>query len=313
MKTMIKRLLYLCIISFLFAGCHPASSLQTSKAYINSANKCDFNSINAPMYKFTNNKTKLSLNVYRSPNKNNGLFMDSRLINHLTNRKIKIIGYEPWRSEYTVHDKYSLFDTNGSKHICPDGLLKVITDDCRFVYLETNEVVGDFGNLITKIDSSPLNNEDKLKIAKYFNSAIDNMEVTINEDDFEGDKWIKTPSIKNQFLRALIDISSKKLQFVQIYAKTSHFADWAHLDSAKDKDHNSFEVVQIDTDIDCSDSLGCILYETIGINISLSYLNSHTTSGIEIQATGRKGKSLINIPSKIIKLMLIAINNNTAD
>ena len=312
MKTMIKRLLYLCIISFLFVGCHPASSLQVSKAYIGSAKKCAFNSINAPIYKFTNDKTGLRSNVYKSPNRHDDLFMNSRLIKHLTNRKIKIIGYEPWHDKYFMRDKYSLFDAGGNKHICANGLFKAITEDCRVIYLNTKEIIGYSGNLITKIDSSPLNDEDKLEMAKYFKPVIDNMKVTINEDIFEGNKWIKTPSINNQFLRALIDINSKQLQFVQIYAKISHYSDWAHLDSAKDKEHNSFEVVQIDTDVDCSGPLGCLLYETIGINISPAYLSSHTTSGIEIQASGRKGKSLINIPSKIIKLMVIAINDNTA-
>lgn len=300
-----KKWLMLIAISIMLCGCIPSTNLSKSSKYMSPSKVCNFDSIPGLTFKLTTSTPKFSLYVHTSPDKySRANFMSRYTQNALRGKLIKIVSFEQQHDRYNLLDEYELFLANGKKHILINGLFKGITQDCYIVYLEASGVLNN--ELLTKPNSLPLDGNDKLSIAKNFNDLIEKLDVSIDEDEFEGNKWIKTPNIDDTFLRALIDLRSNKLVFIQIYSTTSHYAEWAHLDRAKDKQQKSFELVKIDHDVDCSGSLGCIMYETIGINISLNYLKSHH-DGIEIQASGRKGKSLIYVPAKSINLMIKAL------
>ena len=307
-----KEILILLSILIMLNGCVASNKLPVSTEHVssqkNSQKNCEFDLVDEPSFKLSNNTTNISLNVRSTPDKRNyDMIRNKSTQNFLVGKMIKVVSFVPDTSITSLFvDKYRLFSARGKKHIYATGFFKAITEDCNIVYFEAKDIFEDYTDLLTKASSQPLDGEDKLILAKHFEGIVAGLQVTVAQDEFEGNKWVSTPNINDSFLRALIDLSTNQLNFIQIYATTEHYSDWAHLDRAKDRQQNSFPLVQIDTDVDCSSVVGCTMYESVGIIISQEYLASHS-DGIEIQATGRKGKSMIHIPSKSITLMLDAL------
>ena len=306
-----KQILFIIAISIIINGCVSSSKLTVSNEHLGTQDTCEFDSIKEPIYRLSGNSIDIKLFVRsRSDKYKFESFISERNTYTLTGKMVKIISFKQDTSIAGLLDSLKLFPAKGKKYVYADGFYKGITEDCDIVYFESKYLFEDYSGILTTQDYQPLDGDNKIELTKHFENLISGLKISVTQDEFEGDKWLKTPVIDNTFLRALIDLNTNQLRFIQIYSTTEHYSDWAHLDSAKDRRQKSFELVQVDKDVDCSGAVGCIMYESVGINIPIDYLVNHP-DGIEIQASGRKGKSLIYVPSNSVKLMLEALENHS--
>ncbi len=286
------------LITLALSGCTAVS--PENKKY---QNTCNFISMPEPSYKIQVDPDEdIIYGDFRD-----GIEYESKIIPNklLAGQKIKFISFsDNYRAAYQA----GLYLANGPKTYIT-GYLKGVTEKCQIAYLTTSDIYEEVNysqpDPVVKLSGQPLDANDKIELSKLFANRLNDLSVSIERDDFEGSMTITTPEINSAFLRAGIDVGSKSLSYVQIYAMTYNFGEWLSLERASDRQQNSFELISIDKDVKCESS-GCAMYETVGVMLSAKYLAQHL-DGIEVQVSGRGGKSLIYIPSPSVKLMLDAI------
>lgn len=186
----------------------------------------------------------------------------------------------------------------------------VVTDSCLAYWfsghVNYSSITGEYGGVFEKSDKTKVTADDF-----KFVYGLDNVKPYKAMAKFEIDKFAKTAIITTEYqdslmLRAWSDSTlTKKPTEIQIYTEISLF-DWAHFDRAISDDGEHREVIRIDTDVrNCGGSLGCQVYETVGISVPLDYVKKNK-EGFEVQVYGQQ-KKIIKIPEYQITPMLEAI------
>lgn len=188
---------------------------------------------------------------------------------------------------------------------------EIVTESCKvywydrgnYVKLMKEDVVKSNGTDFTVIDYKSL-----LGTKNFHEFIIPPAEVT-------RDKFKETITVRGDYddgilLRTWGSTRTNKLldDTIQLYADVKFRENWAFLDSAYDEDANERKLTKIDTDTDCSASslgLGCMLTETVGIEIPISYLEAKQ-NGFEIKVSG-KSESIIKVKGYQVRQILDGI------
>ncbi|MCH2057909.1 MAG: hypothetical protein MK214_15110 [Thalassotalea sp.] len=188
----------------------------------------------------------------------------------------------------------------------------VITESCNAFWfsghVNYNYITGKRSGVFKKSDNSKVTFKDFQFVYGSKNATPYDAAAEIEVDKFAKTATIKTKYTNSLMLRAWSNSElSKKPNEIQIYKEIS-LADWAHFDRAISDDGQARKLVKIDTDVrNCGSSLGCMVYETVGITVPLSYVRKNK-DGFEIQAYGKQ-KAVIEVPKYQISAMLKAIDN----
>ncbi|ELA9389658.1 hypothetical protein [Vibrio diabolicus] len=185
---------------------------------------------------------------------------------------------------------------------------EVVTESCKVYWYERGNYVKTMKEGVVKSDGTDFTIADY----KSFFGEKNFREFVVAPAEVKRDKFKETITIRGDYddgilFRAWGSTKTNKLldNTVQLYADVKFRENWAFLDSAYDEDANKRKLTKIDSDTDCSTSslgLGCILTETVGIEIPISYLETKP-NGFEIKVSG-KSESIIKVKGYQVRQIL---------
>lgn len=176
--------------------------------------------------------------------------------------------------------------------------IEVTTSDCQKFYFDPSyKGLDSLQYKFVRTDGQVITTKN------YFEFLGDNVtkldiKTTSEYDRFEKKHLVKTDYFTQYLIRGYFDKSKNKFDSIQVYLDTTAFTkvmgsdrdrSWSNIRIAKDTDANSHEVTQITHDADCSaknkDIFGCILRETIGVDVSEQFLRKHK-DGFDLKLIG---------------------------
>lgn len=176
--------------------------------------------------------------------------------------------------------------------------IEVTTSDCQKFYFDPSykdleKLQYDF----VRTDGQPITIKNYFDFLGNSVAKLD-IKTTSEYDRFEKKSLVETEYFKQYLIRGYFDKSNNKINPIQIYLDTVAFSklegsdktrSWNNIRLAKDTDANSHEVTQISYNSDCKperiSTYGCVLDETIGINVSEQFLRKHK-DGFELKLIG---------------------------
>lgn len=304
----------LIILVFFISSCSTSSFNKKPEKFVDGSSKqCSYSAIKGPEYRVSgvlaedpylyvtvDENSKYSFEEYspydQTKNREN--------YGSLLSQKFKVLernlgmgsGVSNAYTNSDGYDKQILLGNNIFEYRDP-GKMKIVTEDCSVYYIKSEIDPSRYDYNFKKGDGSELDDTD------YFNLLgkavrVANLEAKVEYDKFKKIYRISTPMIFDQYLlRGVISGESKKLVSVQLYAIVKFLGDWGHLDRAYDEEGERHELVKISADAKCS-LLPCLLEETVGVELSMAYLQRHL-DGFSIKVYGKQEQE-IKIPSALI-------------
>ena len=136
--------------------------------------------------------------------------------------------------------------------------------------------------------------------------------TTVERDDFKKMVRYKAPNLSNNsealFLRAWESDNSNQTLF-QVYIRDAFYGQWRFYDSAYDSDGNELKLTSISKVVG-SCVYGCILSESVGININEYSISNYLKSGLTLKLYGSGGSEIFTIPAAYIQGFLTAISTS---
>jgi hypothetical protein len=143
--------------------------------------------------------------------------------------------------------------------------------------------------------------------------------ITTERDDFQKYTTFTGMPVEQEsdnvrilpFLRAWKYDSSKNVT-AQIYVSFSYYTvnNVFLYKVTRDLEGNMLETIHIDSDVkqrNCSEYLGCLVVESVGIMVDTAYLERYKDKEIKLQVSGKGGKTVFTIPADYTKAFLDAI------
>lgn len=182
---------------------------------------------------------------------------------------------------------------------------KIITKDCSIYYINGKKPIEKIKEGIAHSDGSNLSDTDLINLLGKSSLEVEALEPRITYDKFNQTTSISTPSFKNVRIRGSVNHRSKNIEWSQIYLDLVFNEKWGEIHSAVDEFGNRHPITKIDTDVDCS-GYGCKLTETIGVNVTKSFLKKHR-QGFEIKLYGKQTK-VVKVAAPVIASYLTGLD-----
>jgi len=273
--------------------------------------KCSYGEIKGKEYKYKGKPEYISNTFLYNPNLRPYQQVDNRVYEPLTKGfKVLETGFTTAENRYFNQSpilsilRYSKDSIdNNDIYIFDSGVsTKIISRDCNVFYTQIKHI-DEFRQSLSNIDGSELSIDDIINIVGSKNLKKLDFTALIKYDRFEKTYKIRTPELYSFFIRG--SVKNKRTLYVQLYASLDFFKKWGFIDKSIDTDGKKHTVVKITTDTDCSDPNNCILTETIGISLSIDFLEKNK-KGFEIKAYGSK-EQIIKVPGAMVRSFLAGV------
>lgn len=326
-----KKTLQFCITILVLSGCSStAPPLQTYTSNTNSKTNqvCDFDSIKGEVYAlgpdqnlFSDDDVYFSRDLYMNNLKalvlqRNEYFESLKDGFKYTGIVTKCTADNSSCTKDNITERTRLIQGELFVTSEDDGrLLQVVNKSCQLAYIGKGHSY-EPDRIITRKDGNSLGEQDyKNMYGEDFHRKLEMQPVNIEKDKFNNTLTITGLSFQGldytlpyydnnlRMFRAFGDLKTNKLvdDTVQLYVKLG-FSDWATIDRAYDEDSNLYKTLKIDSDAKCS-SYGCVHYETVGVNIPISYLITKKDSGFEMKFSGKQSRVML-IPKYLVRQIL---------
>ncbi|HCA5312811.1 MULTISPECIES: hypothetical protein [Acinetobacter] len=294
------------LLTFLF-------STVTSIVY--AGNDCGYSELTGTEYQITDQFKKYVTNSFDAfPKKNDysqGSIRDYQSLNEnsfkILNTGIRTLPSERYLQSFLSSYRFRNIDLDGTAYNLDKSFnTEVITSDCKKFYLDPGLTLKDIEYQIKRTDGQPIGKKDYFDL---LGAAIEKKTIGVSSqyDKFEKRVEIKTEYFDKYLIRGYYDPSVKKVDFIQIYTDLTFIGDWGNISSSKDTDSQVHKVTRIDTNVDCkSKVLGCVLTETIGVDVTEQFLKNHK-KGFEIKLMGKQSK-VLSINGDVVTAFLEELN-----
>lgn len=282
------------------------------EVYKSASGKCSYGDIKGKEYKYTGEYQYMDIIFLHNPNIEAYQQMGNEVYAPLM-KGFKILKTGITTAENRAYNESPILSDlrynkgsidNNDIYILDGGVsTKIISKECQIFYTQIKSV-SEFEDSLSNIDGTELSINDITNIAGSKNFRKSDFKATIKYDRFEKTHKIHTPELYSSFIRGAV--KDKTVLYVQLYTSLYFKNKWGFIDKAIDTDGKKHTVVKISTDTDCSQVNNCSLTETIGIALSIDFLEKYK-KGFEIKAYGTKEK-VIKIPGAMVRSFLSGIN-----
>lgn len=173
--------------------------------------------------------------------------------------------------------------------------LEVTTSDCeKYRYTGISAAYPEFfKRQFYRNDDKPITTDNFLE---FFKGVVNpyNIKAESKYDAFERKTSIYTDFFDKYRIRAQYDSSKKKYDFIEIYMYLTSSVEqlgekrtWNSIRLAKDTDGNTYDVVQLSSDMECNpfNMFGCTMKERIAVQVNEEFLRKHK-DGFRLKLVG---------------------------
>lgn len=285
--------------------------------FANAQNNCRYAEVGSPSYVIADKFKKyaaMSFFTQKESQTTKMASLDNNKLNGLIDSEFKVIdtGLEtPMRTYWmggASQNRFADVSVGGGIYTLDKSLsTKIITPSCDVFFMASSDafIPMSFNMGFKRLDGVEMSDSDYL-ILNGKNLSIKNLDATVSYDRFENLVKIRTKEFDGMLLRGSYNPTSKNMILTQLYLDTTFYGSWGNIKVAYDEGGKTHEVVMIDYDADCSNKhTSCQLKETLGVNLSESYLRSNK-GGFELKLKGKQDK-YIKIEASMIQSYLNGI------
>lgn len=282
-------------------------------SFAHAEDSCDYQQLQSTEFQISEDFKKYVTNSFDAfPKRQDYMQGSIRDYQSLNNNNFKVLNtaVRTTPSQYYVtNTKYRYYETNlngAAYRLDKSYNTEVLTADCKKFYMDTGVTFKDVQYKLKRADGQPITQKDYFDL---LGAAIEKQSIgaTSSYDKFEKQVVIKTDYFDKYLIRGYYNPTTKKAEMIQLYVDLTFIGDWGSISAAKDTDAVAHNVTRIDQDADCKDKvLGCIMKETIGVDLSEQFLKKHK-NGFEMKLSGKK-TLVLAVSGDVVNAFLTELN-----